>query len=329
MSTERGPRFITCGEALIDLVPADADPDDTFASSWRALSAGGPMNTAVALAASGADSHFLGRFSQDAFGDQLRGHVSGAGVGIDSAVSSELPTSIAVVSLDDSGKASYAFHCQETANFGWQPDELPTLTPGDWLHIGSLAIVLPPGAETLLDWVRQVPAPVSVDVNARPAVIGDPSAYWQRVEPWLRAVGSSGAVKASDDDLAFLEPALDTRSTTATPDSKPAWRHIAERWLTDYSLGLVVITRGPDGASALDSDGRWIDVPGRRAEVVDTVGAGDTFMAGFLDGWVRGGDDLCTSLQRGVVAAAIVCERQGAQPPTAAEIDARVGHDPS
>lgn len=297
---------MVCGETLIDLVRNEADPGDTFATGWSALSAGSPMNTAVALAMLGADSHFLGRISTDEFGRQLRGHLEKAGVQLDLAVSSDQVTSLAVVSLDERGKASYAFHFDQTANFAWQPDDLPTLRPDDWLHIGSLALIVPPGAEVLLEWLPTVPAPISIDLNVRSSVISDPAEYWRRVEPWLQIVGPTGMIKASDDDVRFLAG---------------DWQPAAERWLADYRLGLVVITRGEEGASALGPDG-WIHVPSYPTELVDTVGAGDTFMAGFLDGYVRLGLDLEQSLLRGTAAAAIVCSRQGAQPPTPGEIAA-------
>jgi len=299
-------RFVVCGETLIDLVRNEADAGDTFSTGWAALSAGSPMNTAVALSMLGADSHFLGRISTDEFGRQLRGHLEKAGVQLDLAVTSDQFTSLAVVSLDERGKASYAFHFDQTANFGWQPDELPTLGRADWMHIGSLALIVPPGSDVLLEWLRTVPAPVSIDLNVRSSVVTDPGEYWRRVEPWLRVVGPTGVIKASDDDVRFLVG---------------DWQQAAERWLADYELGLVVITRGEDGASALSPDG-WTHVPSYRTELVDTVGAGDTFMAGFLDGHVRLGLDLDQSLRRGAAAAAIVCSRQGAQPPTPAEIAA-------
>lgn len=291
---------------MIDLVRDGSDPGDTFSSGWSALSAGGPMNTAVALAMLGADSHFLGRISTDEFGRQLRGHMEKAGVQLDLTVTSDQFTSLAVVSLDEWGKASYAFHFDGTANFGWQPEELPTLQPDDWMHLGSLALVVPPGADVLLDWLRTVPAPISIDINVRSSVITDPHAYWQRVEPWLRVVGPTGVIKASDDDVGFLAG---------------DWRAAAERWFADYDLGLVVITRGEKGASALTADG-WTTVPGYPIDLVDTVGAGDTFMAGFLDGHVRLGLDLEQSLLRGAAAASIVCGRLGAQPPTPDEVAA-------
>ena len=250
-------RFVVCGETLIDLVPAEGAVDDSFRSMWQALSAGGPMNSAVALGKLGADVHFLGRLSNDAFGAQLRRHILGSNVALDLATESSQPTSIAVVSLDDGGVASYTFHFSETANFGWQADDLPTLKAEDWLHIASLSCVVNPGAAVLLDWMRRVPSGVSYDINVRP----------------------------------------------------------------------TVITLGPGGGAAVEPGGKITRVNGFPTKVVDTVGAGDTFMAGFLDGRVKLGTDLESSLRRGAAAASIVCSRRGAQPPTSAEVDALIAAD--
>ena len=195
-------RFVVCGETLIDLVQADMGSNDSFSSTWLALSAGGPMNSAVALGKLGADTHFLGRLSRDAFGRQLRQHILEANVKLDLATESSQATSIAVVSLDEQGVASYTFHFNDTANFGWQPDDLPELTGDDWLHIASLSCIVSPGAEVLLDWMRDVRSGVSYDINVRPSVIADPDAYWSKVQPWLRVVGRrQGIVKASDEDF--------------------------------------------------------------------------------------------------------------------------------
>jgi len=304
-------RFVVCGETLIDLVPSEAG--DSFRSTWEALSAGGPMNSAVALGKLGVDAHFLGRLSTDAFGGQLRRHIAGAGVHLDLATESSQSTSIAVVSLDDAGVASYTFHFAGTANFGWQPDDLPTLAEGDWLHVASLSCVVSPGAEVLLDWMPGVSGGVSYDVNVRPTVIRDPAAYWAKVQPWLRAVGRRrGVVKASDDDIAFLARA----GFAGDPVD------IAADWVEQYGLGLAVVTLGAGGGAALEPGGAVTRVPGFPTEVVDTVGAGDTFMAGFLDGHVQRGLGIEESLNRAAAAASIVCSRQGAQPPTAAEVDA-------
>jgi fructokinase len=311
-------RFVVCGEALIDLVQADVAMSNSFSSTWLALSAGGPMNSAVALGKLGADTHFLGRLSRDAFGRQLRQHILEANVNLDLATESSQATSIAVVSLDEQGVASYTFHFNDTANFGWQIDDLPELSSDDWLHIASLSCIVSPGAEVLLDWMRDVQAGVSYDINVRPTVITDPDVYWSKVQPWLRVVGRrQGIVKASDEDIKILAKA--EASGGGQSGSDPV--EVAGTWVEQYGLGLAVITLGPGGGVAIEPGGNITRVPGFPTTVVDTVGAGDTFMAGFLDGWVKLHLGLGGALERGAAAASIVCSRRGAQPPTSAEVD--------
>jgi fructokinase len=311
-------RFVVCGETLIDLVQADVASNDSFSSTWLALSAGGPMNSAVALGKLGADTHFLGRLSRDAFGRQLRQHILEANVKLDLATESSQATSIAVVSLDDQGIASYTFHFNDTANFGWQIDDLPELSDADWLHIASLSCIVSPGAEVLLDWMRDVKAGVSYDINVRPTVITDPDIYWSKVQPWLRVVGRrQGIVKASDEDIKFLAKA--EASGAGQNGADPV--ELAGTWVEQYGLGVAVITLGPGGGVAIEPGGNITRVPGFPTTVVDTVGAGDTFMAGFLDGWVKLHLGLEASLERGAAAASIVCGRRGPQPPTSAEVD--------
>ncbi|HEY5821199.1 MAG TPA: carbohydrate kinase [Propionibacteriaceae bacterium] len=306
-------RFVVCGETLIDLVKSDTEAESSFRSTWQALSAGGPMNSAVALGKLGADSHFLGRLSTDAFGVQLRQHILGSNVSLDLATESSQATSIAVVSLDEEGIASYTFHFAETANFGWQIDDLPQLGADDWLHIASLACVVSPGAEVLLKWMQGVTSGVSYDINVRPTVITDPAIYWSRVQGWLRAVGTAkGIVKASDEDLEFLAKAIPGAGDPI---------ELAQGWVEQYGLSMAVITLGPGGGAAVEPGGVVTRVPGFPTKVVDTVGAGDTFMAGFLDGHVKLGLDVESSLRRGAAAASIVCSRRGPQPPTSAEVD--------
>ena len=275
------------------------------------------MNSAVALGKLGATTHFLGRLSRDAFGRQLRQHILEANVKLDLATESSQATSIAVVSLDEQGVASYTFHFNDTANFGWQIDDLPELPGDDWLHIASLSCIVSPGAEVLLDWMRDVRSGVSYDVNVRPTVITDPDVYWSKVQPWLRAVGRrQGIVKASDEDIKFLAKA---EASGGQDGGDPV--EVATTWVEQYGLGLAVITLGPGGGVAIEPGGNITRVPGFPTKVVDTVGAGDTFMAGFLDGWVKLDVGLEASLERGAAAASIVCSRRGAQPPTSAEVD--------
>ena len=239
-----------------------------------------------------------------------------AGVALDLATESSQATSLAVVSLDDEGKASYTFHFSDTANFGWEDADLPTLVQGDWLHIASLACVVSPGSDVLLDWVHGLKAGISYDINVRPTVITDPEEYWAKVRPWLRVVGQhKGILKASDEDVEFL-------AQVDSPGGDPV--DVLADWVSQYGIGLGVVTLGPGGAVAVDPEGTRTAVPGFPTTVVDTVGAGDTFMAGFLDGYVGHQIGLEASLARGAAAASIVCSRRGAQPPTTAEVDALI-----
>ena len=323
MTNPAGPhkrRFVVCGETLIDLVPSDQGSADSHRSTWLALSAGGPMNSAVALGKLGMDTHFLGRLSTDAFGRQLRQHILGANVQLDLATESSQATSIAVVSLDSEGVASYTFHFNDTANFGWQIDDLPELTETDWLHIASLSCVVSPGAEVLLDWMRTVTAGVSYDINVRPTVITDPDKYWAKVQPWLRVLGQRhGIVKASDEDIRFLANAAGESGSGASDPIE-----VAKGWVDQYGLSMAVITLGPGGGIAIEPGGNTTRVAGFPTKVADTVGAGDTFMAGFLEARVNRALNLEDCLRRAAAAASIVCSRQGAQPPTTAEVDALI-----
>lgn len=307
-------RFVVCGEALIDLVRSRPADEMSLQSCWDAYSAGGPMNSAVALARLGADTHFLGRLSTDTFGDQLRQFLSGTGVKTDLAVTSEQPTSLAIVSLDERGVASYVFHFTDTANFGWRPEELPELQPDDWLHIASLSTVVEPGAQVLLDWVKRTEVRLSFDVNVRSSVIADPREYWARVRPWIETIGSRrGILKASDQDLDFLARSGQLR---AAEDGVVA---LAASWVKEYDLALSLVTEGDRGATAVLRDGSTSLVAGYQIDLVDTVGAGDTFMAGFLQRYVDSGD-VPAALEQGAAVSAIVCSRSGANPPTPEEL---------
>ena len=300
-------RFVVCGEALIDLLPGEQV--SSAETRWSALCGGGPLNTALALARLGEDSHFLGRLGGDSFGAQLERYLQDSHVAMDLAVRTADPTSVAVVSLDAEGRASYTCHFQNTSNFGWRAGEFPELRENDWLHFGSIGTISGPGARAVLNFVRSTPASLSYDINVRPTVLPDRFEYFQRVEQLIAAVGAGGGiVKASDEDISWL---------VDDPDPLP----YAEAWCAEYGLALCIVTTGPDGAVAIKPDGRQICVAGHSIELVDTVGAGDTFMAGFLAAYARRPDEVESALRWGAAASALVCTRQGANPPTRAELE--------
>lgn len=291
-----------CGEVLIDLIPvAPGSPE-------RAPHVGGgPANTAKALARLGHDVHFIDGISTDAYGEMSRDELIRDEVKLDLAHTSELPTALAIVSLDANNSASYEFKIECTATFDfsldWLPD--PSRYKPNVLHIGTLVTVIQPGADVLYDWALQVAefAPIVFDPNIRPSVMGDRDSYEAAVEKWAAI---SSVIKVSDDDLAWLFP-------------DQSIDDIAERWVRD-GAALVVVTRGSEGLIGFTQDGA-VEVPGVKIVVADTVGAGDTVGAIIVEAMVEKGilaltgDVLQEVLHRAAKAAAISCSRPGAQPP--------------
>jgi fructokinase len=304
--------FVVCGEALIDLVPAGP------AATWRAAYGGGPANTAVALARLGAPTALVCRLSRDNFGRQLRRYLADSGVDLRLAVDADEPTTLAVVAFDERGGADYQFYVNGTADWQWSAGELPAeLPPGTrGLHIGSLASILPPGAAVLREWIiaHRDDATVTFDVNVRPALLPDREVYRREISGWLDA---AHVVKASNDDLAWLYPGEGPLD-------------VARRWIDEHDLALVLVTAGADGAIAVPRGQDPVRAAGVAVDVVDTVGAGDTFTAAFLHrvGLPAGlgdPDSVGAALRFAVAAAALACTRQGAQPPTLNEVEKLLG----
>ncbi len=291
-----------CGEVLIDLI--SIAPGSTERAPHVG---GGPANTAKALARLGHDVHFIDGISTDAYGVAAREELLADEVKLDLALTSDKPTCLAIVTLNENGSASYVFEIEGTATFDfsldWLPD--PSRHQPKALHIGTLVTIIQPGADVLYDWALQVAefAPIVFDPNIRPSVMGDRDIYEAAVEKWAAI---SSIIKVSDDDLAWLFP-------------NQSVNEVAERWIRD-GAALVVVTRGSEGLIGYTADGS-VEVPGVKIVVADTVGAGDTVGAIIVEAMVESGimsltgDVLQEVLHRAAAAAAITCSRPGAQPP--------------
>ena len=290
------------GEVLIDLIPK--------AGGRIAIVGGGPANTAKALARLGFDTHFIDGISTDAYGQQARAELLADGVKLDYSLTSENPTSVATVTLDENGAASYEFSIDGTATFEFNETWLPQIEiPPAVLHIGTLATIVEPGATNLYNWAKQVKAPLVFDPNVRTSVVSDRDLYRTVVKKWALI---ASVIKMSEDDLTWLYPEMDFRS-------------VAETFINEKTQ-LVVITRGGEGIDGFTQDGE-VSVPGVGVEVIDTVGAGDTVGAILVESIVKYGIDklvgevLEHSLTRAAHAAAITCSRAGANPPTLQELE--------
>jgi fructokinase len=302
LTCENAAVITVVGEALIDLV---VDPSGAV----TAAAGGAPFNTARACGRLGVDVAFVGALADDRFGSMLRSQLVADGVDVAHAPTVALPTTLAAAELDDRGTATYRFYIAGTSAPALAAP--PVLPPGGVVFTGGLALVLEPMAtsvETMITAAAAAPDPplVVVDVNCRPLVVGDRSAYVARVR---RVVASAHVVKVSDEDLAYLAPGADPRDA-------------ARELLAHGPLG-VLVTGGGHGVDVLTADDTRF-VPVEPVEVVDTIGAGDTFAGGFVTWATQQGlgigqlgdpDTLVRAVRAANVVAGIACTRRGADPP--------------
>ncbi len=294
---------LVVGEALVDVVHRSDGSETEFPG-------GSAANCAVAVRRLGRPVWFSTCFTGDRLGTMLREHLAAAEVQLASDPAAIDHTSSAVATIGADGAASYVF------DIDWQlnPLDLPADVVPVVLHTSSLAAVLSPGADDVLDLVRSVRevATVSYDVNARPAVTGVGPEVVARVE---QVVAESDVVKASDEDLEALYPDRSLDESAAA--------------LLELGPAVVVVTRGGEGASWVSrgGEGRVTSVP---VAVADTIGAGDTFGAALIDAlWERGllgagrrsaltslsSQDWGEVLAYAARAAAVTVSRPGADPP--------------
>jgi fructokinase len=300
--------IVVAGEALVDLVLDETD---------RLIGhpGGGPYNVARTLARLEQPTRYLGRISTDRLGSRLRAELEADGVGLESVVTTDDPTTLAIAETDSSGIATYHFYTAGTSTPGLTPEAALAALPGDvaMLHIGTLGIVLEPMASALQAIVEQASADtlVALDPNCRPGVIPDESAYRERLTTLL---GRTDLLKASEDDLAWLVPGADPVD--------------AARSLLREGPPVAVVTRGSRGAVVVTATDA-VEVPAVEAKLVDTIGAGDSF-GGALLAWLHERDlrredlrrlDLVVEAARfACLVAARTVERAGAVPPRAAEL---------
>ena len=304
--------MILCGgDALIDFVPVAA-PDG--AEAFQPRIGGAVLNCATALARLGEETSFVGALSEDLFGDMLLDHMRREGIATDHVSRTSDDSTLAFVTLDG-GEAKYAFYDNTSAGRLWSgADGLSQHAKA--LHIGSVTLIADPSARAYADLAKRLSSDmvISLDPNCRPSLIPDAEAYRTRIKS---IAAHSHLIRFSDEDFAYLYP----------DQSEDA---VADALLSDGSC-LVLISRGPDGASAFWVGGR-IDVPARSVKLKDSIGAGDTFHAGVLAALSHGDhlsvaglhkadrDLLKDVLTFATTAAALNCETAGCNPPSRADV---------
>mgnify|MGYP000435073444 FL=1 len=312
--------ILVIGEALIDLIENRYQP-----GAFNAIVGGANANVALALARRGASHTFYARMSRDRFGQIIRKRLDDNGVNYGNSVITDQNSTLAIVSINEAGSPTYSFYVNGTADWGWTPDELPSNAEladkgVKCIQFGCLTMAMEPGNLVIEQWARNTTGiTISHDINIRAALGFDPEHERNRVE---RVNAFSHIIKASDEDIEWLY------------QGKREVDDVAKEWAKS---ALVLITRGADGTSVFRREER-IDVPSRKINVVDTVGAGDTFCANLLgqlqdDGHL--GNDLNTidsdALRNYVdvagIAASITCERAGCEPPSVLDLQTVLSHN--
>jgi fructokinase len=303
--------ILISGEALIDLIP-----DSQVDGRYDAVLGGSPYNVAIGLARLGGRASFISRISADANGEALAAALVAAGVDLSLAARDVRPTTLAFVMRGTAQTGSrYSFYLDGTAYDG--PWPFPAIWPQGvkHLHVGSFSAVERHGHSVVaaMDAVRRQ-ATVSFDPNIRPFVTPDRDAVRGLVE---RQVGLASLVKASEEDLEWLYPGRPAEETLQ------AWAAMGPRF--------CIATLGGEGALAYLGRERLRIAP-RKVTVVDTVGAGDSFMSALLFAMDRDGalgrsappptlERLAAWGDFAAHASAITCTRKGSNPPTLAEVE--------
>lgn len=315
--------FLSCGDSLFDMfVSEQADASDAGADNTRisvsGVVGGSPMNVALGLARMGHESSYLTKLSGDIFGQRITRFLDNNHINHELSLPTELNTTLAMVETRDDGSAQYVFYINNSADVSLSTAELPATLPEKIraLHFGSYSTAVEPCAGALQSLAKRESTSrvISYDPNLRMSIEPD-------VERWRASFAqfcaSANFVKASDEDIESL-----------------FGKNKEDQFVADcFSHGaqLVFITRGPDGGSAFDRDGASANTAGVAVDVVDTVGAGDTFQAAVLH-WlasekhlgqsadIEGRVDLEASLTFATRAAAITCTRRGADLPTLSDL---------
>lgn len=316
------------GEALVDLIPfklpgpynRQSDIVDLTAQCSEPVLGGSPFNTAMGIGRLGVACGFAGRISRDGFGDAMVDRLRSSHVGLGFLLRDDRPSPLAFVTRGtEQMGARYAFYLGSTAHDGDAPFPEQWPEPVTHVHIGSFSATEGAFGAGALAMLQRAGghATVSYDPNIRPLVVGPPAVTVPLVEDRVRL---ATVVKASDEDMTWLYPNTDPHVAAA-------------RWAT---LGprLVVLTRGSSGAAGY-FDGQHTQHVTPPITVVDTVGAGDSFMAALLATMSEAGAlgrpaltrtepyaarDVAGWLSFAAAAAAITCTRKGANPPTREEM---------
>ena len=302
-------RTLVLGESLVDIVERDDGERSEYVG-------GSPLNVALGLSRLGEAVDFGTRFGDDERGHRIADQLAAGEVSLVPDSDTADHTSTALAHLDEGGAATYTF------DLVWDLARVAAPEGTHHVHTGSIAAVLEPGGTQVVEALRATRdrATVSYDPNVRIHIMTDLVAAKARIE---EVIALSDVVKASDEDLAALYPGL------SVPEVLRVWGAMGP--------AVLVVTRGADGVVfSVPRTGEVASEPTRATSVVDTVGAGDSFMAGLVSGLLADGllggpeararlaettlQDIRPALERGLACSGITVAHAGAYGPSLAEL---------
>ena len=309
------PSVLVIGEALVDVVHG-------INGDIKNIPGGSPANTAVALARLGTKTYMKARTSSDQFGTEIRNYLTNQNVNLDYSLVVDSPSSVIDAVIQKDGSAKYEANLNGAADYGWTFAELNQEIDPDIqiIQLGSLTSYVEPGATNVEKWFAQLRQSdkylLTFDPNIRHPLDGQNE---KDVRSRAKKLASlSHVVKASDEDLNWI---------FSNDNPKDSAINIIKS-----GASLVFVTLGKKGAFVVNKKLEIIEVPAKEIEVIDTIGAGDTFAAALItqlleNSWINENElerlkttDLTAILTNCALAATITCSRQGANPPHRHEV---------
>lgn len=270
--------IITLGELLVDLTQSGSDENGN--GIFTAYPGGAPANVAVAAARLGADTAFIGKVGDDAFGRGLAETLKKEGVDVSGLYTDpEVPTTLAIVSVDNNGERDFSFYRKPGADTRLEAQEAIKAIDGQpsrpyILHIGSLSLTDSPAKEACIEAVKHANEKsmlISYDPNYRAALW---SSEERAIEEMKSMMPYADILKVSDEEMLML---------SGTEDFEEGSRILRDMGREEGAEGIyiVMITLGADGVFVRCGD-KTEHLPGVATEVADTNGAGDTFLGAVL-----------------------------------------------
>ncbi len=299
------------GEALIDF-------KSTGELAFQGFVGGSSLNVATASSRLGQATTFLTQISTDLFGARLKDHMQQNQIDTDNVLETDAHSTLAFVE-ERGGQAHYSFMGIGAADTLYNPQPRPVLSSSvQFLQFGSISLLTEPTSSSITEIVENHRRGLTVvfDPNCRPSLTPDLAGYKLKLETWLKL---AHLVKVSDQDLSWLEP-------------DKTIEQVATNWLSKGPKA-VIVTRGAHGSVLFRAGKPNLEIETPKVNVIDTVGAGDTFTAGLMVGLLEHGhtnsslldthsdETWLAVMQFAAVSAAINCTKAGANPPTRAQVE--------